>query len=101
MNFEKRVYLQPQNISDLIASTGNIYESTVIVAKRSKQILANKKEELNRKLEEFVSIASERDTLDLSRQCEITKYYERLPKPILEATQEFLEDELLVRYIDN
>lgn len=101
MNFNKKVYLRPRNIDDLTSSTGNIYESTVVIAKRSKQVVVNKKEELGRKLEEFVSMASEKDTLDLSRQCEITQYYEKLPKPVLEATSEFLEGELLFRYTDD
>lgn len=100
MSLNKKVYLVPRNIDELVAPTGNIYESTVIITKRAKHIAMNRKEELDRKLEEFTSIMEEKDDVDACRQYEITQYYERLPKPVLEATREFLEGDIAFRYID-
>ncbi|MGL4908067.1 MAG: DNA-directed RNA polymerase subunit omega [Bacteroidales bacterium] len=74
---------------------GNVYESLVIISKRANQIAVEMKQELNRKLEEFSTYS---DTLEEifenKEQIEISRYYERLPKPILIATQEFLEGKL-------
>ncbi|UWW96720.1 MAG: DNA-directed RNA polymerase subunit omega [Candidatus Cardinium sp.] len=99
MSLNKKVYLVPRNIHELIAPTGNIYESTVIITKRAKQIAMNMKDELDCKLEEFMSIIDEKDSIDAQRQYEITQHYEKLPKPVLEATTEFLEGDIAFRYI--
>lgn len=81
--------------------TGNLYETVVIISKRSNQIAAQTKEELNAKLEEF---AMESDNLEEvfenREQIEISKYYEALPKPTLMATQEFLEGKIYYRNPD-
>jgi DNA-directed RNA polymerase subunit K/omega len=81
--------------------TGNLYETVVIIGKRSNQIAAQTKEELNSKLEEF---ATESDNLEEvfenREQIEISKYYESLPKPTLLATQEFLDGKIYYRNPD-
>ena len=100
MNLSKKVYLVPRNIHELIAPTGNIYESTVIITKRAKQIAMNMKNQLDAKLDEFMSITEAKDSIDAQRQYEITQHYEKLPKPVLEATREFLERAISFRYID-
>lgn len=70
--------------------TGNIYESLVIMGKRANQISVKMKEDLSRKLKEF---ATNNDTLEETfenrEQIEISRYYERLPKPTLVAAEEF------------
>ncbi|WP_339044110.1 DNA-directed RNA polymerase subunit omega [Cardinium endosymbiont of Tipula unca] len=99
MNPNKKVYLAPRNIQELIAPTGNIYESTVIITKRAKHIAMQMKEELDAKLEDYITGSEERDSIDAHRQYEITQYYEKLPKPVLEATREFLEGNIAFRYI--
>jgi DNA-directed RNA polymerase subunit K/omega len=87
-----------RNLMDLCRDTNNIYESVVIIAKRSNQIAAEMKDELSKKLVEF---GSHTDTLDEvfenEEQIQISRYYERLPKPTLIATQEFLEDNVYYR----
>ncbi|MBX9890325.1 MAG: DNA-directed RNA polymerase subunit omega [Amoebophilaceae bacterium] len=98
MKSNKKLGLLPRNIQELIAPTNNIYESTVIITNRAKQIAMNMKQELSKKLEVFVSISDERDPIDLHRQSEITQQYEKLPKPTLAATKEFLEGELTFHY---
>jgi DNA-directed RNA polymerase subunit K/omega len=83
----------PRNIDQLAQETGNIYESVMILAKRSNQIASELKEELNQKLSEFASYTDNLEEVFENReQIEISKFYERLPKSTLIATQEFIED---------
>lgn len=78
--------------------THNIYESLVIISKRANQIAASLKDELNHKLQEFASSSDNLEEVFENReQIEISKYYEKLPKPTLLATQEFLEDKIYHR----
>jgi DNA-directed RNA polymerase subunit K/omega len=82
--------------------TGNLYESLVIISKRSKQIQREIKEELDKKLNEFASYTDNLEEIFENReQIEISKFYERLPKPILIATKEFLDHEIYFRRTDN
>ena len=93
----------PQNtitrdVKYLAAPTGNIYETVVILYKRANQIALAEKKELNKKLEDF---KNDRDSMDEvfenCEQIEISKYYERQPKPVLVAVAEFQNDELTYR----
>ena len=87
-----------RDVKDLAAPTGNIYESVVILYKRANQIALAEKKELNKKLEDF---KNERDTMEEvfenKEQIEISKYYERQPKPDLVAISEFENGELFYR----
>lgn len=83
---------------DLCENTGNIYESVVIIGKRSNQIAAQIKQDLNKKLAEFASYNdSLEEVFENREQIEISRYYEKLPKPTLLATQEFIEDNTYFR----
>ncbi len=88
-----------RDIKDLAAPTGNIYETAVILAQRANQIALAEKKELNKRLEEF---RNERDTMEETfenkEQIEISKYFERQPKPSLVAISEFEEGELSFRF---
>lgn len=87
-----------RNLVDLNKETGNIYETVSIVSKRANQISAELKEELNRKLEEFASYTDNLEEVFENReQIEISRFYERLPKPTLIAMQEFLDDQIYYR----
>lgn len=87
-----------RNIHDLDASTGNIYESLAIIAKRANQISNNVKEELHGKLAEFASSNDNLEEVFENReQIEISKHYERLPKPSLVAIDEFLNGKVYHR----
>ncbi len=78
--------------------TGNLYASLAIISKRSKQIQREIKEELDKKLNEFASYTDNLEEIFENReQIEISKFYERLPKPILIATKEFLDGEIYYR----
>ena len=78
--------------------TTNIYESIVVIGKRARQISTNEKEELNGKLAEFASSVDNLEEIFENReQIEISKFYERMPKPSTSATEEFLNDEIMFR----
>ena len=87
-----------RNVMDLCADTGNIYESVAIIAKRANQISLQIKEDLSKKLAEFASYNdSLEEVFENREQIEISRYYEKLPKPTLLATQEFVEDKVYWR----
>ena len=87
-----------RNIMDLCQDTENIYESVAIIAKRANQISVQVKEDLSKKLAEFASYNDSLDEVFENReQIEISRYYEKLPKPSLLATQEFIEDQVYWR----
>jgi DNA-directed RNA polymerase subunit K/omega len=82
----------PRDLDVLSKETGNIYETVMILGKRANQISSELKEELNQKLQEFASYTDNLEEIFENReQIEISKFYERLPKPSLIAYQE-LED---------
>ncbi len=89
---------EARNLSDLEAISGNLYLSTVIIAKRANQISQQVKEELVTKLSEF---ASEHDNLEEihenREQIEISSHYEKMAKPTLVSIQEFLDDKIYYR----
>lgn len=87
-----------RDLTQFDKDTNNIYESIAIVAKRANQLSAELKEELNGKLAEFASNTDNLEEIFENReQIEISKHYERLPKPQLVAIQEFLDDEVYYR----
>ena len=92
---------ETRNLAELAKPTGNIYESVVIMAKRANQISATVKQELSQKLEEFSSYADIlEETFENREQIEISKHYERLPKPTLVAIDEFQHNEIYHRKVE-
>ena len=84
-----------RRLVDLDKETGNIYESINIIARRANQISSELKTELTKKLSEFSSPGDTmEETFENREQIEISRYYERLPKPAIIATEEFLDDEV-------
>jgi DNA-directed RNA polymerase subunit K/omega len=87
-----------RDVRELDKSTDNIYESIVIISKRANQIANNLKEELHGKLAEFASSNDNLEEVFENReQIEISKHYERMPKPSLIAVDEFLQDKVYYR----
>jgi DNA-directed RNA polymerase subunit K/omega len=87
-----------RDIEKIAAQTGNLYESVVVISKRARQIAINIKEELNNKLAEFATTVDNLEEVFENReQIEISKFYERMPKPTTTATEEFLEEKLNFR----
>ena len=90
---------QTRDTVDLLAKVdSNIYEVIVILSRRSNQIAKTMKEELHSKLQEFASHQDNLEEIFENReQIEISKFYERLPKPHSIALQELLEDKIYFR----
>ena len=87
-----------RDMSDFASATGNVYESISIIGKRSNQIAAEMKEELLKKLNEFSSATDNlEEQFENHEQIEISRFYERLPKPTLIAAQEFLDGKVYFR----
>tara|TARA_B110000116_G_C16648166_1_gene496064 strand:+ start:535 stop:873 length:339 start_codon:yes stop_codon:yes gene_type:complete len=87
-----------RNMNEIEEVTGNIYESCVVVSKRSDQIAVDLKEELIGKLNEFASTTDNLEEVFENReQIEISRFYERLPKTNAMALKEFLEDKVYFR----
>lgn len=79
-------------------TTGNIYESVVILSKRSNQVALELKEELSKKIEEFATTSDNlEEVFENKEQIEIARFYERLPKPTLIAVHEYLNDQIYFR----
>ena len=90
-----------RDVKDITGKTGNIYQSLAIIVKRSEQINERMKSELLAKLNEFATHSDElEEVFENTEQIEVSKYYERLPKPWAIAVKELLEDEVYVRDVD-
>ncbi len=88
-----------RDTSDIEESTGNIYEAIVMMSKRSNQLSVELKEELTQKLQEFASTTDNLEEIFENReQIEISRFYERLPKPVAMSIQELLEDKIYARF---
>ena len=87
-----------RDILDLCEETGNIYESVAIIGQRADQISSDIKTELSKKLQEFASVSDNLDEVFENReQIEISRFYEKMPKPSLIATKEFEEGKVHYR----
>ena len=87
-----------RDVYELEQQTDNIYEAISIMSKRANQIGSEMKEELNAKLQEFATSQDNLEEVFENReQIEISKFYERLPKPQSIAIQELLEDKVYFR----
>lgn len=88
---------------DLIdAPTGNIYEAISIISKRSSQISSEMRKELVEKLEEFATYnESLEEIFENKEQIEVSKFYERLPKPHALAVQEWLDNKIYYRRLED
>ena len=87
-----------RDINQLMEPVGNVYETVAIIAKRANQISVGIKRELDAKLQDF-SIPQDNleETFENREQIEISRQYERLQKPTLMATQEFIDGDLVYR----
>lgn len=87
-----------RNLDDFARPTGNLYESVVIMSKRANQIASDIKSDLEQKLQEYSTYTdSLEEVSENHEQIEISKYYEKLPKPVLVAAKEFEDGEIYYR----
>ena len=92
-----------RDIIELSKDTENIYETVAIISKRANQIAAEMKTDLEKKLQDYASSASDNsleEVFENREQIEISKYYERMPKPTLIATEEYKVGEVYFRNVD-
>lgn len=85
-----------RDMLSLCQDTGNVYETVMVIAKRANQIGQELKQELHSKLEDFQSISSEDNVamVEDNEQTELSRQYERMPKPTLIAAREYELGEL-------
>ena len=87
-----------RNMVELCEDTGNVYETVAIIGKRANQIAVEIKNDLSKKLQEFASYNDNLEEVFENReQIEISRYYEKLPKPTLIAAQEYEEGKVYYR----
>lgn len=87
-----------RNMVELCEDTGNVYETVAIIGKRANQISVEMKNDLSKKLQEFASYNDNLEEVFENReQIEISRYYEKLPKPTLIAAQEYEEGKVYFR----
>ncbi|MDR1592422.1 MAG: DNA-directed RNA polymerase subunit omega [Prevotellaceae bacterium] len=87
-----------RDLNELAKPVGNVYETVMIISKRANQISAEIKQELERKLQDFASAADNlEEVFENHEQIEISRFYEKLPKPTLRAIKEFENDQIYFR----
>lgn len=87
-----------RDMIQLSEDTGNVYETVAIIAKRANQIAGEMKHDLDKKIKEFESLNDTLEEVSENReQIEISRFYEKLPKPTLIAAQEYQEHRILFR----
>ena len=90
--------LTSRDLNTLTTETENIYKSVAIISKRAAQISAVQKIELTSKLAEFASpIDNLEEIFENKEQIEISRYYERLPKNTIVATEKFLDGDIMYK----
>ena len=88
-----------RDLDKVAERSGNLYQSIFVVSQRAKQISSTMKEELNNKLSEFASTVDNlEEVFENKEQIEISKFYERMPKPSTLAMEEFMEDKVMFRF---
>ena len=89
---------ETHDIMKMSESIGNVYEMVSIISKRANQITSDMKSDLDTKLQEFASYNDNlEEVFENHEQIEISRFYEKLPKPSLLATQEWLDGEIYYR----
>ena len=87
-----------RDVIKLSEDTGNVYETVCIIAKRANQIAVEMKHDLEKKLQEFATLNDNLEEVSENReQIEISRHYEKMPKPVLIATQEYIEGKIEYR----
>ncbi len=96
---KQSITLTPRNFVDLMEPTGNIYETTAIIAERTKQIVSKIKQELDVRFADFAThVDSLEEIFENKERIEMSKSYERQPKPSILATEEFLANKIMHGY---
>lgn len=87
--------IEARDLAQIQAKTGNVYQSIAIAAKRANQINTKIKDELHRKLEEFGSLTDSLEEISENKeQIEISRFYERMANPAIQATHDLMDDKV-------
>ncbi len=87
-----------RDMSEMNEKVGNVYETVAIIAKRANEISQDLKKELDAKLQDYsLPQDSIEEVFENKEQIDISRSYETLPKPTLLATQEFMDDKLVIK----
>ena len=87
-----------RDMNSVSEPVGNIYETVRIIGKRSNQIAADVKRELDKKLQDFSSVSDNLEEVFENReQIEISRFYEKMPKPVALAIEEMKSDQIYFR----
>jgi len=87
-----------RDMNTISTETGNVYETVAIIGKRANQISAELKSELEKKLQDFSAYSDNiEEVFENREQIEVSRYYEKLPKSTLVATQEYIEEKVYYR----
>lgn len=88
-----------RDLDGLVGETDNVYETLSIISRRARQLAVDLKHELDQKLEEFAEVTEAiEEVVENKEQIEISKFYERLPNPVIIAMKEYQDKELYHRY---
>jgi DNA-directed RNA polymerase subunit K/omega len=93
--------VRARNLDEMASQTGNIYEALAVINKRARQLNVDIRRELHNKLEEFATSSEAIEEISENKeQIEISKFYERLPNPVLIAMEEYLNEEIVYRFVE-
>jgi len=91
--------IRARDVKKFLTESKNIYETLAVITKRANQISVDIKHELHTRLDEFsVSTDTIEEIHENKEQIEISKFYERLPNPVIIAIEEFMNEEFTFRY---
>jgi DNA-directed RNA polymerase subunit K/omega len=97
-NSSVNALVETRDVIKMKEKTGNLYESIAVISRRANQISVNMKEELHKRLDEFNVIGDNLEEVNENKeQIEVSRYYERMANPALQATSEFFNDEIYYR----
>ncbi len=89
---------ETRDVMKMSEPIGNVYEMVCVISKRANQISVDMKQDLDAKLQEFASFSDNlEEVFENHEQIEISRFYEKLPKPSLLAIEEWKENEIYYR----
>lgn len=89
---------ETQDVMKMAEPVGNVYEMVRIIGKRANQLSVEMKQDLDTKLQEFASFSDNlEEVFENHEQIEISRFYEKLPKPTLLAIEEWKQNEIFYR----
>ena len=92
--------IRPVDLKQATGGATSIYEAIVVMSRRARQINDELKENLSRRLETVASHTDDEGDITNFDQLEISREFDRIPKPTFLALDEMLDGEIEHRYRD-